>query len=70
LETEGKPQSYVSQTTIGDTKQYIVAPLYLMFRDEFRNSDDIMKTNLFKFLEKKSKHVDGYCKNDCFTRKA
>jgi hypothetical protein len=43
LETEEQLKGYVSQTTTSDIKQYIVAPLYLMLRDEIRKSDDILK---------------------------
>ena len=51
LETEEQLKGYVSQTTTGDIKQYIVAPLYLMLRDEIRKSDDISQTKLFKNLD-------------------
>lgn len=51
LETEKTLQSYVSQTTAGDIKQYIVAPLYLMLRNEIRNSEDITQTKLFRYLD-------------------
>lgn len=50
LETEKQIQGYVYQTTAGGIKQYIVAPLYLMLRDEIRKSDDITQTKLFKNL--------------------
>lgn len=51
FETEEQLKGYVSQTTKGDIKQYIVAPLYLMLRDEIRKSDDISQTKLFKNLD-------------------
>ena len=51
LETEEQLKGYVSQTTTSDIKQYIVAPLYLMLRDEIRKSDDIAQTKLFKNLD-------------------
>lgn len=51
LETEEELKGYVSQTTTSDIKQYIVAPLYLMLRDEIRNSDDVAQTKLFKNLD-------------------
>lgn len=51
LETEEQLKGYVSQTTTSDIKQYIVAPLYLMLRDEIRKSDDISQTRVFKNLE-------------------
>lgn len=51
LETEEKLKGYVTQTTVGELKQYIIAPLYLMLRDEIRRSDDISQTKLFKNLD-------------------
>lgn len=51
LETEEQLKGYVSQTIIGDIKQYIVTPLFLMLRDEIRKSDDISQTKLFKNLD-------------------
>lgn len=51
LETEEQLKGYVSQTTTSDIKQYIVAPLYLMLRDEIRKSDDISQTKLFRNLD-------------------
>lgn len=60
LETEEQLRSYVSQTTTNDIKQYIVAPLFLMIRDEIRNSDDISKTNLFMNLSYLKKNEDSF----------
>jgi hypothetical protein len=51
LETEEQLKGYVSQTTSSDIKQYIVAPLYLMLRDEIRKSEDITQTKLFNNLD-------------------
>jgi hypothetical protein len=51
FETEEQLKGYVNQTTVGELKQYIIAPLYLMLRDEIRKSDDISHTKLFKNLE-------------------
>src|SRR5690606_17340694 len=51
LETEEQLKGYVNQTTVGELKQYIIAPLYLMLRDEIRKSKDISQTILFKSLE-------------------
>src|SRR5690606_12904854 len=51
LETEEQLKGYVNQTTVGELKQYIIAPLYLMLRDEIRKSKDISQTKLFKNLE-------------------
>lgn len=60
LETEEQLKGYVSQTTTGDIKQYIVAPLYLMLRDEIRKSDDIAQTKLFKNLDYLKKFEDSF----------
>jgi hypothetical protein len=51
LETEEQLKGYVTQTTTSDIKKYIVTPLYLMLRDEIRESDDIAQTKLFKNLD-------------------
>lgn len=51
FETEEQLKGYVNQTTVGELKQYIIAPLYLMLRDEIRKSDDISQTKLFKNIE-------------------
>jgi len=60
LETEEQTKNYVSQTTMGDIKQYIVAPLYLMLRDEIRKTEDITKTNLFRYLDKFKEIGDNF----------
>lgn len=60
LETEEQLKGYVSQTTTSDIKQYIVAPLYLMLRDEIRKSDDISQTKLFKNLDYLKKFEDSF----------
>lgn len=60
LETEEKIKGYVSQTTTSNIKQYIVAPLYLMLRDEIRKSDDIAQTKLFKNLDYLKKFDDSF----------
>jgi len=60
LETEEKLKGYVSQTTASAIKQYIVAPLYLMLRDEIRKSDDITQTKLFKNLDYLKKFGDSF----------
>ncbi len=60
LETEDQLKGYVSQTKTGDIKQYIVAPLYLMLRDEIRKSDDISQTKLFKNLDYLKGFGDGF----------
>ncbi|PKQ64712.1 hypothetical protein [Raineya orbicola] len=51
LETKEQLKGYVSQTTTGEIKQYVIAPLYLMLRDEIRKSDDISQTKLIKNLD-------------------
>ena len=60
LETEEQLKGYVSQTTTRDIKQYIIAPLYLMLRDEIRKSDDIIHTKLFKNLDYLKKFDDSF----------
>lgn len=60
LETEEQLKGYVSQTTTSDIKQYIVAPLYLMLRDEIRKSEDIAQTRLFKNLDYLKKFEDSF----------
>lgn len=60
LETKEQLKGYVSQTTTSDIKQYIVAPLYLMLRDEIRKSDDITQTKLFKNLDYLKKFDDSF----------
>ena len=60
LETEEQLKRYVSQTTTSDIKQYIVAPLYLMLRDEIRKSDDITQTRLFENLDYLKKFDDSF----------
>ena len=60
LETEEQLKGYISQTTTSDIKQYIVAPLYLMLRDEIRKSDNIAQTRLFKNLDYLKKFDDSF----------
>lgn len=50
LETEETLKNNVFLTTKDHIKQYVVAPFYLMFRDEIRKSDDINQTKPFKNL--------------------
>ncbi|MDR1183107.1 MAG: hypothetical protein LBL13_14155 [Bacteroidales bacterium] len=60
LETEEQLKNYASKTTTGDIKQYIVAPLYLMLRDEIRKSEDITQTKLFKNLDYLKEFGDSF----------
>lgn len=60
LETEEPLKGYVSQTTTSSIKQYIVAPLFLMLRDEIRKSDDVAQTKLFKNLDYLKKFDDSF----------
>lgn len=60
LKTEEHLKNYVSKTTDRDIKQYIVTPLYLMLRDEIRNSDDISHTKLFKNLDYLKNFEDSF----------
>ncbi|GIV29797.1 MAG: hypothetical protein KatS3mg028_0863 [Bacteroidia bacterium] len=50
FETEEQLKGYVNQTTVGELKQYIIAPLYLMLRDDIRKLDDLSQTKLLKNL--------------------
>jgi len=49
LEREDQPKSYVSKTTVSGIKQYVVAPLFLMIREEIRKANG---SALPKLLEK------------------
>lgn len=52
LELSESTKNYISQTTTeNDIKQYIIAPLFLMLKDEIRSADDISETNLIKNLK-------------------
>ncbi|HPO64668.1 MAG TPA: hypothetical protein PKY76_01810 [Bacteroidales bacterium] len=51
FETEEQLKNYVNHTTVGELKLYIIAPLFLILRDEIRKSDDISQTKLLKNLE-------------------
>jgi hypothetical protein len=51
LESQEDTQKYISQTTDGELKQYIIAPLYLLLRNEIRDADDISQTNIFQNQE-------------------
>jgi hypothetical protein len=58
LESEKDAESYRTQTTTEDgLKQYIIAPLYLLLRDNLRDVCDIHQTHIFnnKNLEELSK---------------
>lgn len=60
LETEEQLKGYVSKSKVNDINQYIVAPLYLMLRDEIRKSDDVSQTKLFKNLDYLKKFDDSF----------
>ncbi len=60
LETEQGLKGYVSQTTYNDTRYYIIAPLFLMLRQEIRKSDDVTQTIMFKNLEHLKKFGDSF----------
>lgn len=61
LEKEEMSKGYISQTTTDEIKQYIIAPLYLMLRDEIRKSEDVAQTKLFKNLEYLKEFGDSFC---------
>ena len=50
LEGEEQGKNYISQTTDNKIKQYFVAPIYLMLKDELRNAEDINQTKLVKHI--------------------
>ena len=51
LEESEVTKNYCTQTTFGDLKGYIVAPLFLMLKDELGKIDDIHSTKLLKFTK-------------------
>ena len=51
FETEEMLKGYVSLTTVGDIKQYIIAPLYFMLRDDIRKHEDLHQTSFLKHLD-------------------
>jgi hypothetical protein len=48
LEENEIAKDYISQTTDDSIKRYVVAPLFLLLRDEIRKADDMYQTSLFK----------------------
>lgn len=60
LETEEKLKSYTTKTTKRGIKQYIIAPLFLMLRDEIRKSESIEQTKLVKNLDYLKKFKDSF----------
>lgn len=48
LENAEKSQSYISNTNFDGLKFHIVAPLYLMLKDDLRTSDDLKQSKYFK----------------------
>jgi hypothetical protein len=51
LKSDESCKGYIDQTTEGGILQYIVAPLYLMLKEDLRNSDDLYKTKLVKYAK-------------------
>jgi hypothetical protein len=49
LQTSENAQSYIQNTKLGTLNYYIVAPLFLMLKDEIRNIDELKKS---KYLTK------------------
>lgn len=47
LENSEKSQSYISNTIFDGLKFHIVAPLYLMLKDDIRTSDDLKESKYF-----------------------
>lgn len=52
--------SYRTQTTIGSLKKYIVAPLFLMLKDEIRSADDLYSTKLMKYINELKKYGNQF----------
>jgi len=50
LENNSESQKYISKTYVDGLKRYLVAPLFLMLRDNLRNNDDIYNSALIKNL--------------------
>lgn len=51
LKKEGSVTGYTSQTTTTNIKQYVVAPIFLMLKDELRSADDVSQTKLVKYTD-------------------
>ena len=49
MQKSEKAQSYITNTYFGELNFHIVAPLYLMLKDDFRKCDDLTKS---KYIEK------------------
>ena len=60
FETEKTLKGYVSLNTVGEIKQYIIAPLYFMLREEIRDSDDLYQTKLFKHKDFLKEYGDSF----------
>jgi hypothetical protein len=50
LESSEKTQSYITNTNFDGLKYHIVAPLYLMLKDDLRTSDDLKQSKYFSKL--------------------
>lgn len=50
LENNSESQKYISKTYVDGLKRYLVAPLFLMLRDNLRNNDNIYNSALIKNL--------------------
>lgn len=51
VEKEESVKGYISQTTDKNIKQYLVAPIYLMLKDELRNAEEVSQTKLVKHID-------------------
>jgi len=51
IEKEESVKGYISQATDKNLKQYLVAPIYLMLKDELRNAEDVSQTKLVKYID-------------------
>lgn len=60
FEKEKQLKGYVLQTTVGDIKQYIIAPLYLMIREQIRDSDDLSQTSFYIYKDSLKEFGDNF----------
>jgi hypothetical protein len=56
LESEKSVEEYISQSKSDGLRQYVVAPIFLMLKEELRKYDDFKKIDLNKYIEKLQKY--------------
>lgn len=60
LEKDSNVEGYIIQSTVGGLKQYLIAAMYLMLRDDMRRVDNIAHTKLLKNLEYLKSFQDSF----------